>query len=210
MHDLPGLALDRSLRVRPGQFIDQAQAKSLIVVHHTADGSPKASLNWWNQDPKRIATAYVVDRDGTVHETFDPSRWAYHTGTGSALDKRSVGIELTNWGWLTKKDGRYYNWRGGEIDASDVVEAPWRGQHYWQRYPQAQIDALLRLVPAVCDRFDIDRDCAPGVWGERHADYKRFKRFEGVITHAHVRADKTDLSPAFPWSDLTVAVERRR
>jgi hypothetical protein len=27
-----------------------------------------------------VATAYVIDRDGTVFELFDPAAWAFHLG----------------------------------------------------------------------------------------------------------------------------------
>lgn len=209
MSGLASIAVSRAHRVRAGQFVNERVAKTRIVLHHTADGSPAGSVSWWNRDPDRVATPYIIDRDGTIYETFDPHCWAYHTGTGTAVDRPAVGIELTCWGWLKRVGGKYFNDRGGEVPASEVVQADWRGERYWHRYTDAQVEAVMRLVPALCDEFGIDRDVAPAVWDTRHADYARFKRFEGVITHAHVRADKTDFHPVFPWERLTAVVERR-
>lgn len=193
------------LRVREGQFVNERTAKSLVVVHHTADGSPEASVRWWNQDPARVATAYVVDRDGRVHETFDPDYWAYHTGCGARLDRRSVGVELTNWGFLERKGDRYFSWTGVEVPADDVHTELWRGELYWQRYPEAQVEAACELVRQLVRRYGIDPDCAPP--DREGTDTARWRRFLGVVAHYHVRADKTDVSPAFPWDRLTAAVE---
>ena len=197
MIDLPGIAIDRSLRVRSGQFIDQTQAKSLIVVHHTADGSPQSVVcTGGTQDPKRIATAIVIDRDGTVYETFDPTSGLTTPAPAAASTAAPSASSSPTGASSRRRADKYYNWRGGEIDADDVVEAPWRGKRYWQRYPEAQLEALNRLVPALCDRFGIDRDCAPE--DRERTDLQRWKGFLGVISHYHIRADKTDVEPGLP------------
>lgn len=197
-----------SLRLPAGQFVADPQPKDLLVLHHTAGGSAASSFRWWRDTPERIATAYIIGRDGTVFECFDPSHWAWHLGTGiTALERRSIGIELANWGPLTKKDGRFLNWAGREI-APDAVyshDAAWRGHRHFEAYPEAQIEAALQLAVHLVERFGMDPDVAPGQWGT--PDTSRFRKFRGVIAHHHVRHDKTDISPAFPWDRLTATIE---
>lgn len=194
-----------SLALPAGQYVRSKTAKSLVVLHHTAGGSAESSVRWWKQTASRIATAFIIGRDGTVYQSFDPDYWAYHLGIGGSIEKRSVGIELANWGPLTRKGSAYRSWAGGPVDVAGVHEHPWRGERYWEAYPDAQVEAAVALTVDLCGRYGIDRDAAPAQLGT--PDTARFRRFRGVVAHHHVRADKTDVSPAFPWERLTEALE---
>ncbi|GAB5535311.1 MAG: hypothetical protein Rubg2KO_15600 [Rubricoccaceae bacterium] len=201
------LNIDRTTLALPrNQYVRRQTKKDLIVMHHTAGGSASSSVAWWKQNPERIATAYIIDRDGTIYECFDPTYWASHLGIGGAIERRSIGIELANWGWLKRRGSRFTNWAGNLVDEDvDVIERPWRGQRYWEAYTEAQIASSIALTVHLVERFGIDPDVAPAQWGE--PDTRRFRRFRGIVGHHHVRADKTDISPAYPWERLTNEVE---
>ena len=58
---------------------------------------PAAAIR--NGNPNRIATAYIVERDGTIFEVFDPRHWAFHLGLKGSqgqVDRRSIGIEIAS------------------------------------------------------------------------------------------------------------------
>lgn len=200
----------RTLALPPDQYVRQRTEKDLVVLHHTAGGSDASSVSWWLRDPKRIATAFVIGRDGDVFQCFDPHFWAWHLGIGGSIEKRSIGIELANWGGLTKKGRRYVNWAGREVDPDDVLDfgQAWRGYRYWEAYTDEQVEAAIELTRRLVALHGIDPDVAPSQLGA--PDVRRYRRFRGVIAHHHVRADKSDVHPGFPWGRLTHAIEGTR
>lgn len=197
-----GPPVDRSLQLSDAQYLQEAHPKDLIVLHHTAGGSARSTFNWWQEgDPKRIATAYVVERDGTIFEVFDPRFWAFHLGlrgTGGRVDRRSVGIELASEGWLEERDGELLAF--GRPFEGEVYDhgSEWRGHRHFAAYTDDQVAAAIALVDHLCELFAVPR--------RTPADHEGFDRalfeFQGIVGHHHVRADKTDLHPGFPWDRL--------
>ncbi|HEX9950645.1 MAG TPA: N-acetylmuramoyl-L-alanine amidase [Rubricoccaceae bacterium] len=124
-----GLRVDRTtLRLPPAQFMGGTWPKDLLVYHHTAGGSAASSLASWVATPTRVGTAYLVERDGTVYEVFDPAASAGHLGLGGRQETRSIGIEICNWGWLHKVGAAWRAWprsKAGQptvtIDDANVV-----------------------------------------------------------------------------------------
>jgi len=78
--------IDRSLRLPESEFFPERQRKTGIAIHHTVCGSARTTVNIWRKDkasdggPSRVATAYVIDWDGTIFEAFDPAAWAWQFG----------------------------------------------------------------------------------------------------------------------------------
>lgn len=203
----PPFEVDRSLRLSPGQFIDEAHPKDLIVLHHTAGGSAVSTVRWWNSgDHRRIATAYIVERDGVVSEVFDPRLWAFHlgiAGTGGRVDRRSIGIEIASEGGLKIKDGEFYKFdkvgAGHEFHGSIYDHgSSWRGYRYFAAYTDAQESAVADLVDHLCASSGIARrtPADPSLFSADHVE------FRGVISHSHVRPDKSDIHPGFSWQAL--------
>lgn len=201
-----GLTVDRSLRLPADQYLPDASApKNLIVLHHTAGGSAKSTFDWWRTTPERIGTAYIVARDGRVHEVFDPRAWAFHLGikgTGGAVDRRSVGIEIASEGGLTESGGKLYSfgvvsprteYRGEVYELRD----PWRGFRHFAVYTPAALASVTRLVDELCSDLRVPR-VMPG------AETAPLD-FAGVAGHFHFRRDKSDVHPGFPWGELADA-----
>ncbi|KKL79709.1 hypothetical protein LCGC14_2012140, partial [marine sediment metagenome] len=141
----------------------------------------------------------------------------YHLGYGRRRDeKRSIGIELASEGALLKRGRELYcfdrvsertRYRGRVYD----VGRTWRGYRYFAVYPAAQLRAVIKLVDDLLLRFAIP----PVV--PRNARTGRAARFDvkhrlrqGIIAHAHVRADKTDVHPGFPWDLLVSELKLQR
>lgn len=197
-----GPAIDRTLRLPEGQFVQEERPKDLIALHHTVGASARSTFNFWRDTPARIATAYIVERDGTIHEVFDPRFWAFHLGlrnTGGRVDQRSIGIEMASEGPLEERDGGFTAFGRpfeGEVFTHD---SSWRDQgRFWAAYTGEQADSVSALVDHLCRIFGVARR-TPG-------DHLGFDRelldFQGVLGHHHVRADKSDLHPGFSWAGL--------
>lgn len=197
-----GPTVDRSVRLSARNYIPEVYPKDLIVLHHTVGGTARSTINWWESQSSRIATAYVIERDGHIHEVFDPRYWAYHLGVqgvGAALDRRSIGIELACEGPVTRSNTGYTAFgrafKGGIYDHGST----WRSQsRFWAAYPDAQTDAAVELVSHLCSLFGIQRQ-APS----NHIDFNAtLFTFKGILGHHHLRADKSDPHPGFPWQKL--------
>ena len=204
------LTVNRTLRLADGQYFSEPQKKTGIAIHHTVCRGARTAFESWQTDHtadgsvSHIATAYLIDHDGTVYEVFDPTAWAYQFGltwadpARTTFEKRFVGIEIASEGPLLEQNGCLYAFdqispdtrrpRDGAFDAGQA----YRGYRWFSRYQPAQLTRLGQLVDELCHRFSITRvypssplDC----FGESLA------HFEGVIGHAMVRPDKSDPAP---------------
>ncbi len=198
--------IDKSIRLDRKDYIATETAKDLIVLHHTVGGTAQSTIDYWKSDPARVATAYVVERNGVVYEVFDPKCWAFHLGlkeSGGAVDKRSIGIEIAGEGGLTQRDGKLYCFdrvsdrtlfKGDSYDN----QTAWRGYRFFSAYTDAQVGAVTELVNQLATQFKIPRQTPAN-----HLDTDdAYRKFQGVIAHFHVRADKSDVHPGFPWQKL--------
>lgn len=193
------------------QYVVQAQKKTSIFLHHTAGGNAAGTINWWAQDPKKIATAYVIDRDGTIIECFDPKYWASHLGAKGypGLEKSSIGIELAAWGGVTVaaaddpkgkyKKGDFIHYLKRKVPAGEVSQVNWRQQKFYHKYTDAQIKALKSLLVYLMEKFGISFQ----------ADRKEFWQYRGpkdlppgVWSHTTVRTDKEDIFPQKELVDM--------
>lgn len=211
-----GVPIDRTRFALPSkEYYPMVTSKDLIVLHFTAGASAESAFRSWKNDPAHVATAFIVDTDGRVYETFDPRCWAYHLGVKGTdrHDRRSIGIEMANVGPLkpSANDPNVLNWwppnnqwqtpycRRDERDR--YMEQEYRDVKYFARYTEAQASSVIKLVHQLCDEFGIPRKlagserlgtCDPGFYGS----------FKGVATHANFRQDKWDVGPAFEWDRL--------
>lgn len=192
------------LPLKPAQYYPQVWDKKHIFLHHTAGGSAASSIAHWASNPDHIATPYVIDRDGTIYECFDPAKWAYHLGVkgNSTIEKHSIGIEICSYGMLTEKAGKLVTYTGKEIDPAKAVklDKPFRGGIYWEAYTPEQIESLRALLPYLVERFKISVTKDEAWWEYRDPS----KLPPGIWSHTTVRKDKYDV---FPQPDLVELVK---
>lgn len=198
------LSFIKDFRLPDNQYNKGNFKKTGICVHHTAGGSAKSTFNWWEEDLRKIGTAYIIDHDGSLLEVFEPESWAWQFGLNWGdpdrinFERRYIGIELASEGTLIKKNGKYYCY--GRIDSDyekpkdEVFDAgkDYRGYRYFDRYEPEQIETLTELINHLCDKFGIARKMLANplqYYG------KEIKDFEGIIGHVNVRKDKTDPAP---------------
>jgi hypothetical protein len=84
------------------------------------------------KDPKKVATHFIVDYDGVIHQLFSTRFWCHHLGVkddffrkilgeehliispknnilnNHILNKESIGIEIDSWGPLLENNGKLY------------------------------------------------------------------------------------------------------
>ena len=198
------------------QYYATEHEKVSIDLHHTSSGrGSEGDIRWWAETPEHVATPYIIERDGTVVQLYDDHYWAHRLGIknyifdmhfvpkrrknnlkqNTWLNQRSIGIELDSWGGLAFVDGKCLSWTGKPIPFKYVTkyDRPYRGYHYFEKYTEAQINALYELIQRLKDRhcledikywtgmFEMDRQA---LLGERN-----------LFNHTSVRPDKSDCHP---------------
>jgi len=223
------LQIDRkTYRLTLEQYMPEPQKKDLIVLHYTAGASAAGAFASWTTPVKgkqqKVATAYVVDLDGTIHEMFPPTAWAYHLGMGAAEnpqwihDRRSIGIEIVNPGplRLDKSDPKRLNWYPlnfgvrwcGLDEKLKYVKTPCNGFDYWASFQDDQAAVVRDLVADLCTRFNIATATPPPAKRDKY-DPKYFGSFKGIASHRNFRADKSDIGPAWDWKMLDLVLKPR-
>jgi len=209
------IPINRSRFVLPTkEFFPEVVEKDLIVLHFTAGQSAQSAFNTWMNNPERVATAYIVDPDGTIYELFDPSYWAFHLGVkgaGGVHDKRSVGIEIVNVGPLKQSatDTNRLDWWPNNWgtpwcrldEAGRYVRTRFRGIDYFASFPEPQVAAVTRLAVYLCERFGVPKTL-PARTRRKECDTSYYGRRKGVVAHQNFRPDKWDVGPAFDWERL--------
>lgn len=176
------------------QHYHTKHTKKRIVLHHTAGGTAKSSIDWWNLKPNRVCTAFIIPRDGRILQLFDPAKWAYALGTGDRkYEQESIQIEIANYGWLTEKGGKFY--RVGnkliEMDKVQTYKEDHRGYYNYEEYTEAQVIAVAQLCNWLNKEFKL------GITAEQvHKFWWYNKRSRsGLVSHTTVRKDKSDIHP---------------
>lgn len=192
---------------KAGQYVKEVTKKSQIYLHHTAgSGDAEKVFKWWETNPERIATHFVIGADGTILQGFDLKYWAFHLGAKAStfnsmgvkykqLDKISIGIELCNWGHLREHNGVFFNYVNGMIQSSQVtkLDTSFKGSFFFHSYTDAQIESLKELLLYINKETGISLHYEPEfMWGINIA---ALSGGPGLYTHNSVRRDKNDVYP---------------
>lgn len=197
------------------QYVSTQTDKKQIYLHHTAGNSSGVNcIRYWNEDSRgRVATCVVISgkdarmsKDGEICQAFSSKYWAYHLGVRRSifdannvdyrlLDKNSIGIEICNWGYLTERDGKFYNYVGGEIDPAEVttLDKPYKRHLHFHKYTDAQIESVRQLLVFWHERYGISityNEC--DMW---EVSKRALRGENGLFTHNSVRPDKIDIYP---------------
>jgi hypothetical protein len=148
------------LQAKTDHYNRSITAKKRINLHYTAGilpgdipelTRPAKYIQGKRYGPKSVP--YLIARIGTILELHDPRFWAYHMGAtaiggNAAMSQAGIGIELSNVGWLTEKQGLMYTYFGQpycSVEQEDLyVRTPeYRGHTIW-----ATVHVLTRLAAA--------------------------------------------------------------
>ena len=195
-----------------------------FFIHHTAGwNNPYNTINSWNKDKRgRVATQYCIggtsvrvgsygdDKyNGQVVECFPDYYIGWHLGKvgNFNMSKYSSAVEINNFGYVTKKDGKYYTYVNTEVPESMVCDLGYefKGHQYWHAYTKEQIESLRLLInhankiyPKIDMTAGLPQLLKDGVHPKEAFDFNEDAyngRIKGLWTHTNVRTDKFDCYP---------------
>ena len=206
----------KQVPMKESQYIKTETKKNMIVLHHTAGNSSGVStIKMWDNDGRgRIATCVVISGkgqskntyDGEICQAFSSKYWGYHLGLKQdifrakgvpykSIDPMSIGVEICNWGPLTKKGDKFYNYVNREVPIDQVCELdkPYKGRKYYHAYTDAQIESVRQLMLYWGNIYKIDLTYREeDMWD---ISVRGLKGENGVYTHNSFRKDKSDIYP---------------
>lgn len=207
------------------EYLAGPTKKEYIFLHHTAGwNNPYAVVDNWARDTRgAIGTQYVIGginpktnddtHDGVIVECFGDANYAWHLGTGNTyVHTHSVGIELCNFGWLTKKGNDFYTYTNTRVDPKNVVtlKESFRGYTHWVRYTDEQLNSLNHLIHLIAGKHNISVEIGLKQRLKVMSPYKALEYYndavngkvKGVLSHTSVRRDKFDVFPQDELIDL--------
>lgn len=217
-----------------GQYLKGPTPKWSIFLHHTAGwNNPFQQVDIWAKDQSGpIGTHFVIGGpnsstgesryDGEIVQCIPDQDYAWHLTIGNTdVHRNSIGIELCNFGWLTKggfndlktkkwiskNPSFFYTWAGGIVEQSQVIDLgfEFRNYRYFHKYSKKQIQSLKFLLIYLGERFDVDiysgiaNRIKSGMHPRDAFEYwpdARYGKIRGVFCHSNVLATgKWDMSP---------------
>ena len=116
-----------------------------IVIHDTeGDGNAASVINWWASNGNRIASHFVVNKDGSIVQCVELDRIAHHAGYGTLGHNKKFGV--TDESRDDKKGTKpKTSWQQdyGMNSYSVGIELVHSGT---KAYPKAQLEALDKLI----------------------------------------------------------------
>ncbi|KAA2238774.1 hypothetical protein F0L74_21400 [Chitinophaga agrisoli] len=229
----PGLTLNGVLYNPPKRdyFFSAEHPKQRIVLHFTA-GNTRSDMMSLTQDGRHVSVPFVIARDGTIYQLFPSAAWSGHLGagvgnqgTGNAQDKASIGIEISNYGYLVPRDGnletvysRVKNTSTGAVSPPDPyctlaqkeayqqITTPFRDQTFYASFTPEQLESVIILLLFLTNKFNIPRQFLPE--DKRYITTNDVLQFKGIVSHINYRSSgKWDIGPAFDWAGLIAGVQ---
>lgn len=198
------LADGRAVEMIPSRFTTDVPDRvvDLLVMHFTYGASGRSSAEWFRDPSNPGSSAHVVvDRDGSIIQCVSTEVAAWHAGKSSwrgrtDTNRRSIGIELANWGYLERHGAGWASYTGVPI-ADPVIATHKNGNPDggrapigWEPYYEAQFNAAVAIARALVATYGITEivghdDVAPSrKWDPGPAfDMERFRRevFAGAV-----------------------------
>ncbi len=214
-----------------GYYYSTEHPKQRIVLHFTA-GNLRSDIQSLTRPNVHISVPFVIARDGTIYLLFPSRYWSGHLGegvgnkkgTGNPQDKATIGIELSNYGYLVPSNGkletiysRVKNPKTGKIGPVDLycsqddhkaytrIDVPFREQTFFPSYTPQQLDSLTVLLRFLTTKYNIPRQFLPV--DKRFIAFNELVNFKGIVSHVNYRSGgKWDIGPAFDWDALIKGV----
>ncbi len=143
-----------------------------VVLHYTDVATMEEALQLLTDPAREVSSHYAIDEDGTTYQLVDDEKRAWHAGPSSwegqdNVNHFSIGIELQNGGYF----------------------AGYALTGVWPKFPDAQIDALKKLLDQLMEKHPIT--------------------FNRIIGHEDIAPGrKIDPGPAFPWEKVRKEAQR--
>jgi len=182
-------------------YNSKAKKKTQIVVGNTFSSGMKHYLGWLTRlsgDYKKTA-AFTIDVNGKIYQHYDP-KYSSDFLPIKIANESIISIVIENEGWLSKDEetGKFYTWVGNEFDKPETVEERrWRNHEYWAPYTTKQINALVRLVKHLGEKFNI-----PIQTIGHNTKVDGIYDYSGVVFRSNYLKQCTDLTPAWDYESF--------
>ena len=170
----------------------------LGVIHWTAGENPAPTV-FATLDARGLSIHFVIDREGVIHQRVDPGIWLC-THAGGRANRRSVGIEVVNYG------------HAGRRAPMDPDRPTYEGTvHGWTTtmadfYP-CQYDALDALCRLLSDHLPIDLTVPSGA--DERLSTKDLQEYSGWLGHYHVQLISMEHPKICPGSKVIDTLGKR-
>jgi N-acetyl-anhydromuramyl-L-alanine amidase AmpD len=198
-------------------YYEEEFPKQRIVLHFTA-GFLKGDIAQLSRQSVEVSVPFVIARSGHIYNLWKSKYWSYHLGPGAIggnteMSRSSIGIEISNIGFLSKKTGGMLHSIYGKDDiyCTDAqtafyqkLAAPYRGERYYAKFTTAQYNSLILLLRFLTQRYNIPRTLiAPAKRFDPFASTTEAANFKGICSHVNFRpSGKWDIGPAFDWEKV--------
>lgn len=213
------------------KYFKEEQVKTQVVLHHTVSGpNVDGDVSTWISNKDNVATAIIIARDGTPYQLFSSKYWAYHLGAGDHnQDRRSIGIEIDNWGGLTLGTGdikmyrherkkfipwhfkitnpeKYYTYYGNVVDVPvQYYPNGFRGYQYFEKYTNEQIQTVGELLLFWRMKYNILLDYHDNMFD---VSSSATSGTPGIWSHTSFRSDKSDIHPQTEMIDMLKTISK--
>lgn len=120
-----------------------------IVLHRTDSSTAAGTLNTWRTRADATGAHFLIDTDGTIHQTVSVDRQAWHVGPVRSRGEVEGTITPGDQRELDAARGATPEWRASAVRAVSAVEAT---RPYPERYPtngdSVGIEVVGRYNPA--------------------------------------------------------------
>lgn len=194
------------------QYVKEEYKKEQVVIHHSAGwDNARGMFDGWSRDKQRVATCVGVSDNGQIYQAFSSKYYAWHIGAGKTeLEKKSIGIEICNWGQIVEVGGKYYSWVGAEVKKEKVIKYDKAFKTYsnsnffaskgvvnkpcylYERYTDEEVESVRQLLVFWNESYGISKIYNPDMWD---VSQKALSGQNGIWTHVSYRKDKTDCHP---------------
>ncbi|MCA8974585.1 MAG: N-acetylmuramoyl-L-alanine amidase, partial [Planctomycetes bacterium] len=214
---------------RPQTLDELRTAVHAFVLHYDTTGTSRQCFKVL-QDVRKLSVHFMLDVDGTIYQTLDLRERAWHATIANdfavgveiahpGLWPQPLNADMRRWyakdehGWFMK----FPKWMtetgvrtAGFVPRParpDFIAGTVQGETRYQfDYTAEQYAALAKLCAGLSRalpriRLQAPRD-ATGAVVSHKLDATELERFEGIIGHFHVQANKSDPGPAMQWDRL--------
>lgn len=134
-----------------------------LVMHYTASGTLRGTVNWFNNPAADASAHLVIGHDGSIAQMGRFNQRLWHAGRSrfrgrTNFNAFSIGIEIVNWGKLSRMPRGWASWTGTVVSAERVVVARHKLDSRtvgWEVFDAAQLDAALESSRAICAHYGI-------------------------------------------------------
>ncbi|WP_165942311.1 peptidoglycan recognition family protein [Luteimonas terricola] len=154
--DHTGYLTDPGITRTPISAISHAPMPQVngVVLHRTESSTAASTLSTWRARDAGTGAHFLIDRDGTIHQTVSVNRQAWHVGAIRSRGEVEGTITMDDRRELDAARNGQAEWRGPAVRAVSRIES---SRPYPERYPgnadSIGIEVVGRYHPAT-QRWD--------------------------------------------------------